>query len=154
MRRDSKRLAARGAAEEVKTGMVVRQGGGKTGRPRTIVRVSILAPRPKRLLWQNRGRKAPLHSSGRPVSGRANAFGLRSHLYLDPAKPQIEPIEASFSRGAHSSAGRPDSCWRRLNILLSSSLANFSIGKALRLRRTLSDAWTMILGTTMLFDVG
>ena len=154
MRRGSKRLAARGAAEEVKSGMVVRRGGGLTGGPRTIVRVSVLAPRPKRMLWQHRGRKAPSHSSGRTVSGRANALGLRSHLYLDPAKPQIEIIEASFLRGAHSSAGKPDSCWRRLNILLSSSLANFSMGKALRRRSTISDAWAMIFATTMLFDVG
>lgn len=152
MRRGSRRLAACGAAEEVKVGMVVRRSGGLTGGPRAILKASIPLRRPTRLLRQHRGRKAPSHSSGRRAPGRANASGLPSHLYVDAAKPQFKAPEASFSRGAHSGARRAD-CWRRLRILLSLSLATSRLKKHHDAARPLLTLGPNP-GSTTLFNVG
>jgi hypothetical protein len=142
---DGQRFSSRGSVEELNSDMVVRPSGAATGGPRAIQRASILLRRTKRLLRQRRGRIASLFSSVRKVPGRANAIGSRSNLCLHPAKPKFGALEAKFSRRLNARSGRPNSWWRKLNILLSSSLANYSMGKALRRCSNLSDVWIEIL---------
>lgn len=145
MRSGGQWLASGGAAERVKSGMVVRRRGRFTVGPRAIPRASILPRRPKSLLRQHCRRKAPSHSSRGRAPGRANASGSRFLFHVDPAKPPCEAREASCPRGFQSVARRPD-CWHRLRKRSSPSLSIFSMEEALRRRSALPDAWTIILG--------